>query len=189
VLWRYAAQMLSRNDITIARFQDIDSPAARSGVEAVFWETAAAPHPTGPERVTFRDLWLDQYLRHEPQLAFVARDHQGRVGGYLVGCHSDPAQSPRFATLPYFQTFAAGTARYPAHLHINLTADWRGAGIGGLLIDAFAETVRAAGLGGFHVVTGAGARNVAFYIRQGFREIARSTNERGNAVVFLGHDA
>jgi GNAT superfamily N-acetyltransferase len=181
--------MLSRNDITIARVSDIDGAQVRAAVEAIFWEAAAAPHSNGPERALFQDLWLDQYLRHEPQLAFVARDLAGRIGGYLVGCHSDPALSPRFAALPYFQVFAPACARYPAHLHINLTADWRGGGIGGQLIDAFAGTVRNAGLAGFHVVTGAAARNVMFYDRAGFREIARSTNARGNAVVFLGRDA
>jgi GNAT superfamily N-acetyltransferase len=181
--------MPSWNDITIARVRDVDGPEVRSGVEAVFWETAATPHPTGLARAAFQDLWLDQYLGHEPYLAFVARDTAGRIGGYLVGCHVDPARSPRFAALAYFQTFSAATARYPAHLHINLTADWRGYGIGGLLIDAFAATVRNAGLAGFHVVTGAAARNVAFYTRQGFREIARSSNARGNVVVFLGRDA
>ena len=107
------------------------------------------------------------------------------VVGYLVGCHVNPATSERFAKLGYFQTFADACARYPAHLHLNLTAAARGAGIGARLIDAFAADTRSAGLPGLHVVTSASARNVAFYRRIGFTEIAR-TERNDAAIVFLG---
>lgn len=178
---------MAEGSIRIARLTDIDTPAVRAAIEAIFWETVTTP-PSPATRDAFRDLWLGQYLRHEPHLVVVAQDGHGSVSGYLVGCHDNPATSPRFTHLTFFSAFADACARYPAHLHINLTATCRGLGVGGRLISAFAETVRTADLPGLHVVTGADQRNVSFYTRAGFREIARTTNMRGSVVLFLGRD-
>jgi GNAT superfamily N-acetyltransferase len=157
----------------------------RAGIDRVFFETAPAAPSAEPARTAFHDLWLGQYLRHEPHLCHVALDTDGAVLGYLVGCLIDPAASERFAMLSYFQAFAAACRRFPAHLHLNLTAAARGQGLGPRLIDAFAADVGAAGLPGLHVVTGAAMRNVGFYERNGFLSIA-STPRGAGEVVFLG---
>jgi GNAT superfamily N-acetyltransferase len=171
---------------TLHRFSDLpDAERIRAGIDAVFFETAPLAPAAGLERAAFHDLWLGQYLRHEPQLCRVARDRDGRVAGYLVGCLIDPSTSPRFNSLTYFKTFADACGRYPAHLHVNLTQAARGHGLGARLIDAFADDVRAAGLHGLHVVTGAAQRNARFYERNGFTPIA-STMRPGGEVVFLG---
>ena len=57
--------------------------------------------------------------------------------------------------------------------------------MGGLLIDRFVEDVAQAGLGGVHIVTGAGLRNVAFYRRNGF-SFAKPFIWKGKDLVFLG---
>ena len=157
---------------------------AREAIDTIFFETAPLAPADEPRRSAFYDLWLGQYLRHEPHLATVACAGDDIVG-YLVGCHVNPATSVRFAKLGYFQTFAEACAHYPAHLHINLTERARGSGIGPRLIEAFAADTQAAGLPGMHVVTSAAARNVAFYKRNGFAEIA-ATERNGGKVVFLG---
>lgn len=177
--------------VVVSPLQDLTPEAAQQAlfrIEAIFWETAVSP-PTEPAaRSAFHHQWLGQYLTFDPDLVFVARDEGHETIGYLVGTFASLATSPRFASLPYARTFAAAVTRYPAHLHINLTQAWRGRGVGGRLIAPFAKRVGAAGLPGFHVVTGAEARNVRFYTRQAFREIDRTIGARGNAVVFLGHD-
>ncbi len=174
------------SSIDIARFSDVVPPTndVRTAVDAIFYETAPRAPAEAERRAEFYDLWLGQYLRNEPHLAYVAVAAE-RVVGYLVGCHVNPATSPRFAELPYFQTFAAACARYPAHLHINLTAAARSSGTGALLLDACANDVAAAGLPGVHVITSATARNVLFYQRQGFVEVDRA-ERNGGCVVFLG---
>jgi ribosomal protein S18 acetylase RimI-like enzyme len=171
---------------TIIRFADhTRSEHIRAGIDVVFFETAPLAPTTGPERAAFRHLWLGQYLRHEPNFCHIALGADGAVLGYLVGCLIDPSTSERFASLSYFSDFADACRRYPAHLHINVTAHARGRGLGARLVDAFAADVRAAGLPGLHVVTGSAQRNVRFYERIGFTRIATTTRRDGE-VVFLG---
>ena len=67
----------------------------------------------------------------------------------------------------------ADLAAYPAHLHINVEAPWRGRGLGRRLIEAFLAQARAAGVVGVHLETT--SQNVAacrLYERLGFRLLA-----------------
>jgi ribosomal protein S18 acetylase RimI-like enzyme len=162
------------------------SAALRAGIVNIFRATAATWPSDDNDARAFQHLWLDQYLKHERDLVFVAHAN-GTIVGYLVGCQINPASSPRFQTLNYFQTFAPYCTAYPAHLHVNLDAAIRGQAVGARLIEAFCARLRADQCPGVHVVTGATMRNVSFYQRLGFREIARAP--RGiSAVLFLGRD-
>lgn len=136
-------------------------------------------------REAFRWLWLSRYLAEEPEHAFVAFDGTGQVAGYLVGSLNDPARRPGFASLSYFRDFAALTPDFPAHFHINVAARVRSQGVGRQLVEAFGAHALAAGIGGMHVVTGAGMRNVDFYRQLGFVEVGRAARGSG-AVVMLG---
>ena len=59
---------------------------------------------------------------------------------------------------------------YPAHLHINVDARWRGSGIGRRLCQAFFADVRAQGIAGIHLYCGADP--LKFYLRLGFDELS-----------------
>ena len=175
----------------IQRLVDIDRSrvpmsAVLAGIDAIFFETATRTFKDDAEQSTFHHQWLGQYLECDAQNVWVALDAHDRVVGYLVGCWDDPGNTPRFAALDYVRTFAAISARFPAHLHINLTAAARNGGLGARLVDAFCGRAAAAGIAGVHVITSAAARNVSFYTRLGFHERAR-TDWNGKAVVFLGH--
>ena len=184
----------SGGGVTLHRLIDLeaaggDSAALIAGIGRIFRETAAR-WPDAPNAArAFQDLWLDQYLQHDRDLALVALaaadgTNSPHVVGYLVGCRIDPATSHRFASLDYFSTFAAHSAVYPAHLHINVDADYRGRRIGEHLVDALRKMLRADGHAGVHVVTGRDQRNVHFYTRLGFRELAR-TPRGATEVLFL----
>jgi GNAT superfamily N-acetyltransferase len=138
-------------------------------------------------RSAFRERWLGRYLSSDADKAHVAFEPSGKPVGYVVGAHDDPGASARFADIGYFATIAPLTGRYPAHLHINLAPDWRSRGIGARLIETFNAQAAAAGCPGVHVVTGFGVRNVGFYLREGFREIARF-DWQGSPLVMLGKD-
>lgn len=59
---------------------------------------------------------------------------------------------------------------YPAHLHVNVTAAWRGRGLGRRLIEAYLSQLRGSGVRGVHLNTT--DRNVgacALYERMGFQ--------------------
>lgn len=134
------------------------------------------------QRAAFRWLWLGRYLEREPEHAFVAMLN-GITCGYLVGSLADPAPRPEFASLPYFQNFAVHTARFPAHLHINVDDGCRSRGVGEQLVTRFEAHALQSGVAGLHVVTGAGMRNVRFYDRLGFAEVARAPHKGGHVVM------
>ena len=154
-------------------------------IDEIFYEASnVQSFDDDQHRTSFRWLWLGRYLAEEPEHALVALRGDESVCGYLVGSLRDPAPRPEFAELSYFADFAAETARFPAHLHINVAADMRGQGIGELLVCAFAAHAIGTATKGMHVVTGEGMRNVRFYERLGFREVARAKRS-GSHVVML----
>jgi ribosomal protein S18 acetylase RimI-like enzyme len=61
-------------------------------------------------------------------------------------------------------------AQYPAHLHINVDAAWRGRGAGSRLIDNYLEQLRSLGVPGIHLrTTNLNVAAVALYTSIGFR--------------------
>ena len=176
--------------LVIKRLMDCE-PGARAalvdGIERIFVETTTQDFSDAAECQAFRDLWLGQYLERDREHVFLALDRGGSVAGYLVGCWDHLILSGRFAALGYVAAFAGVADRYPAHLHVNVTASARSQGVGAQLVEAFCARTAAAGLTGVHVVTRSDARNVRFYHRLGFLERGR-TMWNGNAVVFLGRD-
>lgn len=161
-------------------------PELVAQVEAIFWQTSARSFEPGPERDAFRERWLGRYLHGGSDVVLLALAGETKVAGYLVGALENPAEQPRFADIGYFRTdFAGLMAAFPAHLHINLAAEFRSRGIGAQLIEVFAGHARRAGAVGMHVVTGKGMRNVRFYARCGFRERAAAL-WNGREIVLLG---
>ena len=142
---------------------------ALAEIDAIFFEASATKSfASQASRAVFRERWLGRHLVHFPACTFLARDRAGTILGYVIGALDDPAHDPRFADIPYFRDFAHLTARYPAHLHINLAPAARNRGIGGRLVDAFCAHAAAQGKPGVHVVTSETSRNRSFYARQRF---------------------
>lgn len=179
-------------DAEICRWDQLASSPERdrliSDIDHIFFSSSRRQSfASAEDKAAFRERWLGRYIKHFPQYAWVALDEARHVVGYLVGSLDDPARDPRFADLPFFAHFGALTARYPAQLHVNLDAAWRGRGIGGRLVSAFAADARAAGVPGVHVVTSRGSRNVGFYLANGFVE--RGALPSGDAeLLFLARD-
>lgn len=161
-------------------------PAAFAAIDRIFFVSSATQgFASEAEREVFRERWLGRYITHFPAGCFVALDSGGRVLGYVCGATRDPARDPLFADIGYFKQLAADTARFPAHLHINLAPDARNRGIGGRLIEAFCAHARAAGAPGVHVVTSVASQNRSFYARTGFSAIIE-TDWNGHQIVLLG---
>lgn len=156
--------------ITIARLTDVpDWPRRTDELDPIFFEASATRSFADENtRAAFRERWLGRYLLRYAELAHVALGESGALVGYIVGAHGDPAQDPLFADIGYLGGLAALTARYPAHLHINLGPEARNLGIGTRLIEAFMADARAAGAPGVHLVTSRDSRNRSFYARNGF---------------------
>ncbi|MCC7252621.1 GNAT family N-acetyltransferase [Hyphomicrobium sp.] len=179
-------------DVEFCRWDQLASDPEHERLSAeldhVFFSSSARQSfASTEERAAFRERWLGRYLLHFPEYALVALDGGRHVIGYVAGSLEDPAHDPLFADLDHFAHFGALTARYPAQLHVNLDAGWRGRGIGARLVDRFAEMAREAGKPGLHVVTARGMRNVGFYLANGFVE--RGAVDMGEReLLFLGRD-
>lgn len=165
-----------------------DALGARAAVERIFFAASGTQSfADDSAKLMFRERWLGRYLTIDADKAWVAVDTSGAIVGYLVGSFDDPGCTARFADIGYFAELAAVTARFPAHLHVNLDAAARGGGIGSRLVEAFCAQAAAAGMPGVHVVTGKGQRNVGFYERLGFGERAVAQSN-GCDVVLLGRE-
>ena len=174
--------------VRIEALGDDTTDATLAEVERIFFAASTRTvFESTMERAAFRERWLGRYLIHDREHVFLARANDGAVAGYLVGCLDDPAATDRFDDIDFFADFADLTARYPAHLHINLDAAWRSQGIGARLIETFARRAAERGVPGVHVVTGATARNVSFYTRCGFAPL-REAASSGSAILFMGRN-
>jgi GNAT superfamily N-acetyltransferase len=159
-------------------------------IDRIFFEASGTKDfSSSHARAAFHERWLGRYLAQDVEHAFLAITPSPRddVAGYLVGSLADPACQQRFDDLGYLRELATFTARYPAHLHVNLAPEWRGKGFGRALVEAFCLHAARAGAPGVHVFTGRGMRNVGFYESAGFGEVAAVTwNER--EIVMLARD-
>jgi len=174
------------DDIAIRQWSGIaEREKLIPALDAIFFEASATKSfASEKERQAFRERWLGRYLEHDPDWVYLALNANDTLVGYLLGSLDDPAQTQRFADIAYFKDLADLTAAYPAHLHVNLAPTFRNLGIGARLVDTFAKDAARAGAPGMHVVTGANARNIGFYGRNGFRELGRALSN-ANEVVFL----
>lgn len=159
-----------------------DRGAALAALEEIFFLSALRRRFASPaERAAFLATWTAWYVAHAPADLWFALTGTGSVAGYLTGCRDSAGADGLFRTIPQYAVFADRFGAFPAHLHINVHPDHRDRGVGAALVAAFAADITAARLAGIHIVTGAGARNAAFYVRNGFTE----ADQRG-PLLFLG---
>ena len=176
---------MTASDITIERYAvACDLKQANEMIDDIFFQSSSIKHFASPaERAAFRWRWLGRYLEEETAHAFVAVWKKSKIVGYVVGALDDPAGDSRYAELAYFKDFAPWTARFPSHLHINLDAQYRSAGTGARLVDAFCSHAAELGSPGVHIVTGNGLRNVGFYARNGFTVLVEAPWKSGHVVM------
>ena len=161
-------------------------------LDALFFEASnTQDFASAGEKSTFRETWLGRYITHYPEHFYLSLSEPLGNGsellGYLAGAPDNPLETPHFDDVEYFQLFKNQCAQYPAQLHINISANARGLGVGRALIDAYTTRCAVDGVIGCHVVTRAGADNIGFYQNCGFREIARAHWAAGErTLVFLG---
>lgn len=133
------------------------------------------------DRRLFFNIFVRMYLMHFPHTCWVA-EREDHVVGYLTGCLDTPRsdqlfrqnvrQAARRAFFGHYHwgwhTLRAGVSflrevlayppdadleRYPAHLHINLAASFRGQGIGQQLMHTFLDYCCANHMPGVHLNT------------------------------------
>ncbi len=136
-------------------------------VAEVFWETTTrVQFASETERQQFQNQYLDDYLG---QVAFVAVEGE-QVLGYIIAQLDTLKTEATWA--PHLAIFREDYASYPAHLHINCREASQGKGLGGQLLAALENDLLARGVKGLHLITAADARNVNFYKKYGYLQVA-----------------
>ena len=162
-----------------------DAEAVDDALAEIFFETAVRQtFATTAEREAYRHRWYDRYTYRCRASIFVARDDAAKPIGYVLACPFDVRQVPSFSDIGYFWAFGDLIDRYPAHLHVNVTREWQGRGVGRALVERGVAACRSAGARGVHVVTAADAPNIGFYNRCGLAEVARRPHD-GRPLVML----
>lgn len=134
------------------------------------------------EKEQFFEKYLGFYLRHFPDLAFVAVDQ--RLLGYVVG--APRSDDPELKSLqPHLSTFEQHFLRFPSHLHINCHFEARGQGIGRKLVLALEAELKKRHVNGLHIMTSPDAVNKNFYTSLGFHEQILQ-DFRGVSILLMG---
>ena len=153
-------------------------------VNGIFFETSARTHfSSKKDKEEFQYKYLDYYKIYYPQYFFVFCDPD--PVGYICGIPNTLKEKKLFELNLYLHAFRTKYKKFPAHLHINFTAETRGKGLGGELIDYYAEILREEGVVGLHIITNPKAKNVQFYEKHGFHEKEQKTY-KGVDLLFMG---
>lgn len=171
----------------IVRYADLDGwRGVDQALDEIFFAASATQYfADEATRRNFRERWLGRYLGRYAEDCLIAFDEAGSAIGFLVGCPEDAARLPDFADIDYLAAFAGECARYPAHFHMNIRAEWQGRGLGRRLVVNYAANLAARGISGVHVVTAGDAANLGFYRKCGLLHVT-SRRVTGRRLVMLG---
>ena len=138
------------------------------------------------ERAAFVEHWIKPYRELRPDWTWVAVCDKAVIG-YLTGSPDTLAFEKErrhvFDPAPDSRDFFSEAIRlklwteHPAHLMMNVMADYRGLGAGAKLLQAFFSELRRAGVPSAHLICGPGAHVV--FEKMAFREEAVVTPAPG----------
>jgi ribosomal protein S18 acetylase RimI-like enzyme len=133
----------------------------------------------------FRYFYLDYFLEHYPDFCFCAIDQTQNVVGYIVATPNTAEDLALFDYHKYLGLFQNHLQQFPAQLHINLSSQVQGRGVGGLLITALEQKLREMNVPGLFLITSQNSRNVNFYNKHQFDQ-QWVQDFKGNLLIFMG---
>ncbi|MBL7666043.1 MAG: GNAT family N-acetyltransferase [Bacteriovoracaceae bacterium] len=152
----------------IKTYQQCASAKVVTEIQNIFFETSTKTDFKNPEeKLTFFEKYCGYYLKHHPNFFFLAL-HENKIVGYLCGAVNSASETELYTILSHYGLFEDQYLKYPAHLHMNLTAKLQGQGIGTLLVEAFVNKLKETKVKGMHIITAPKARNVGFYQKNNF---------------------
>ena len=141
-------------------------------IDSIFYKNSGKSFSNNDEKMNFKNKWLAPYFDNEK--LFYCMIINGNVVGYING---------DIKTENIHDEFVNFLQDFPAHLHINISQDFHGIGLGAELIKYFYEVLRENKIQGVHIVTSPISRNVKFYERNGHRFTRVSSCQR---YLFMG---
>jgi len=141
-------------------------------IDEIFFQSSAKQFfSSKQEQDVFRERSLGRYIERHRDSFFVVLDDFRLAIGYLAGCLENPTKLSHFSDIEYFEIISDLCRDYPAHLHVNIAAQWRNHGLGAALVERFVTWARLHSVEGIHLVTSRTSRSIPFYQRSGFREL------------------
>lgn len=139
----------------------------------IFFESSGITTFKSPKHKSdFCYKYLAYYYNYHPKLFFIMLDGED-VLGYVCGVLNSNQCEELFHKVSHYKIFADLYESYPAHLHINCHRSSRGRGVGGKLLGHFIDKIQTnEQCNGVHIITSPKARNVHFYRKNKFSNIA-----------------
>lgn len=170
--------------ISFNLFNELNDVQKRT-VDEIFFQTSSFKEFKSPkEKEQFWFKFLGYYQINHPELFLTILESE-KVLGYICGSHDSSSDKDLYNLLSHYSLFEENFVQYPAHLHINMSVDSHGKGLGSKLINEFELLLMNKKVKGVHLITGVDARNVSFYKKNGyiFSDI-KKINE--HSLLFLG---
>ncbi len=143
---------------------------------------------------SFYKRWCGNYLTYFPNTCYLLLDQNFNLLSYFLACADTRGAKEKNYDIPTYDLFANEQVLYPAHLHMNTHRDFRGLGLGELILNlSIADLIKKKILSrnhGLFLVTEKTERNYRFYRRQNFlfEKVAMTSQEPRRELVFLGYE-
>lgn len=139
------------------------------------------------------NTFCDYYIECEPENCFVAANEDNEAVGYII-CAENYGQFERRIKSDYlpralwlgpdkwiglrlsYAPHKKFSREYPAHLHIDISADYRRKGLGSALMNTLTEHLRNKGVKGLMLTVGKkNEKGINFYKKYGFEVLQTGT--------------
>ncbi len=164
--------------LKIVNFSNIKN---QDDVFKIFLETLDSKYHSEEYLPHYSKVYFNYYKKFKD--LFLVAELDGKVAGYICASPSSENDQLLIDELSHFNLFKDEFSHYPAHLHINTASIFQGQGVGSVLVESLCERLRIRGINGLHLITSIDARNISFYLKNGFKKV----REIGN-LLMLGKE-
>lgn len=170
--------------ITFKLFDELTHSEKKIIDEIFFASSAVKKFQSIDAKEKFHYKYLGVYQKNYSKL-FLCILKDNIPLGYICGVTDSIKATELFELLSHYKMFEDLYAKFPAHLHINLSPESTGLGLGSILISEFEKRLVKLNILGVHLITGPDSRNVNFYRKNGYLyDEKRSFND--SSLLFLG---
>lgn len=175
---------------TIVRFAQLSDSAKEIFLpqlkEIFFHSSSVKQFRDDTHRREFFQKWCGDYLDFYPEFFYLMVDDKSNLLAYLCVC-PDTLKGMERLQLKSLVTFTSEYTLYPAHLHMNTHQDYRGLGLGAMILAGVEADLRMKGIKGLHLITEKSSRNYQFYFKQGFQHVVEK-DYQNTLLCFMGKD-
>lgn len=175
---------------TIVRWAQLSDEAHKifsSQLKDIFFHSSSVKQfKDEVHRQEFFQKWCGDYQSLYPEFFYLMVDDKSNLLAYLCVC-PDTLKGMEHLQLKSLVTFTDEYQKYPAHLHMNTHQDYRGLGLGAMILAGVEADLRMKGIKGLHLITEKTSRNYQFYFKQGFQYVVEKDYQ--NALLcFMGKE-